>query len=118
MERVLGRHSVRLGGWERSLSGSTATSEMDLAEPHRPTYAELVQELSFTHEQLQDLVEGLNECRQVLREHNLMPPPRTRPSISDRSSGPGTSPPRAHVSPLSDGRDESPSLHTSEQNDS
>ncbi|PON98880.1 hypothetical protein TorRG33x02_051170, partial [Trema orientale] len=50
MERVLGRHSVRLGGWGRSPSGSTATSDMDSGEPHRPTYDELAERLTSTQQ--------------------------------------------------------------------
>ena len=95
MERILGCQSVRLSGWGRSISGSTATS--DSSEPCGPTYKKLVERLSTTQQQLYEVLEGLDECRQVLRQHNLMPPPRPRTSISDQSSGPTTRiPPFAH----------------------
>ena len=88
MERVLGRRSVRLSGWGRSTSGSTATS--DSGRTRRPTYEELAELLNTTQQQLHDVVEGLDECRQVLRQHNLMPPPPPRTSVSDQNSAPAT----------------------------
>ncbi|PON75507.1 hypothetical protein PanWU01x14_041320 [Parasponia andersonii] len=80
MEHILGRHSIYLKGWGQSPSGSTATSDMNSGEPRRPTYDELAKRLTSTQQQLFEVVEGLNECRQVLREHNLMPPPRSEGS--------------------------------------
>ncbi|PON55326.1 hypothetical protein TorRG33x02_299840 [Trema orientale] len=90
MERVLGHHSVRLGGCGRSPSGSTATSDMDSSEPHHPTYDELAECLTSTQQQRFEVMQGLNKCRQVLREHNLMPPPRSNTTVSDQNSGPMT----------------------------
>ncbi|PON68671.1 hypothetical protein TorRG33x02_261510 [Trema orientale] len=114
MEHVLRCHSVCLGGWDRSLSDSTATSETDSSEPHRPTYSQLVQELNCTREQPQNLVVGLDECRQVLRDNYVMPPPRTRLSIPDHSFGHSMCIPAPISHPL-DIRDEPPSLRTFEQ---
>ncbi|PON80736.1 hypothetical protein PanWU01x14_002920 [Parasponia andersonii] len=70
MEHILERHSVYLGG-----------------DPRRPTYDELAECLTSRQQQLFEVVEGLNECRQVLREHNLMPPPRCSTTVSDQNSG-------------------------------
>ena len=64
MEHVLGRHSVRLSGWGRSTSHSTTTS--DSGKTQRPTYEELAKRLDTTQQQLHEVVEGLDECRQVL----------------------------------------------------
>ena len=66
MEHVLGRESVRLRGWGRSPSSFTATSETNSGQPRRPTYAQLVEELNSTHEWINNHMEGLDECRQVL----------------------------------------------------
>ena len=104
MERVLGRHSVRLSGWGRSTTSSTATS--DSGRTRRPTYEELAEQLNTTRQQLHEVVEGLDECRQVLRQHNLMPPPRPRTSISDQNSGPATRIPPT-VQPTSEHQDDS-----------
>ncbi|PON49271.1 hypothetical protein PanWU01x14_231460 [Parasponia andersonii] len=90
MEHILGRHSVYLKGWGQSPSGSTATSDMNSGEPRHPTYDELDKRLTSTQQQLFEVVEGLNECRQVLREHNLMPPQRCKTTVSDQNSGPAT----------------------------
>ena len=88
MECVIGCHSVRLSGWGRSTTSSTATS--DSSRTRRPTYEELAEQLNTTRQQLYEVVEGLDECRQVLWQHNLMPPPQPRTSISDQNSGPTT----------------------------
>ncbi|PON70783.1 hypothetical protein PanWU01x14_078090 [Parasponia andersonii] len=50
MERILGRHSVYLGGWGRSPSSSTTTSDMNSGQPRRPTYDELAKRLTSTQQ--------------------------------------------------------------------
>ncbi|PON76990.1 hypothetical protein PanWU01x14_029990 [Parasponia andersonii] len=52
MECTLGCHSVYFGGWDRSPSRSTATSDMNSGESRRPTYDELAKHLTSTQQQL------------------------------------------------------------------
>ena len=48
MERVFGRHSVLLSGWERSTSGLTTT--FDSSRTRRLTYEELAEQYNTTQQ--------------------------------------------------------------------
>ena len=93
LERVLGQQSVRLFGWARSLSTSTATLSSE--ESSRPTYDELVEDLNKYKSRFEELEGDVDMMRQVLISKNLMPP-SLRPHISDHSSGPSS---RFHPDP-------------------
>ena len=67
---------------------STATS--DSGRTGRLTYEELAEQLNTTQQQLHEVVEGLDERQQVLRQHNFVPTSLPHMSISDQSSGPTT----------------------------
>ena len=53
-------------------------------------WLQMVQEVTLVAIDRISIVEGLDECRQVLRQHNLMPPPPPHTSVSDQNSAPAT----------------------------
>lgn len=75
METVLGRRSVYLRGWGRSVSGTINNSDNGTTEPNQPSYQEIVQQLNEANNRLHEVFD-------ILRHNNLMPPPS-----ADQTSG-------------------------------
>ncbi|XP_062075107.1 uncharacterized protein LOC133779129 [Humulus lupulus] len=80
MERVLGRDSVYLRGWGRSLSVTTSTSHRENIVGNQPTYEELVERLNDTTSRLNATNEQLSVVVDILHHNNLMAPPPPPPT--------------------------------------
>lgn len=79
MERVLGRRSVYLRGWGRSVRSATRNSNQEhVADPNIPSYQEILQQLNEANNRVREVYD-------ILRYNNLMPPPST-PSTNEASA--------------------------------
>ncbi|XP_074330258.1 uncharacterized protein LOC141667607 [Apium graveolens] len=76
MEAVLGRDSVHLRGWGRSAGKTNKRACGTNIESNKPSYQELVQQLNEANNSLDEVVN-------VLRQNNLMAPPKTSPINDD-----------------------------------
>ncbi|KAL8090873.1 hypothetical protein AgCh_040083 [Apium graveolens] len=76
MEAVLGRDFVHLRGWGRSGGKTNKRACGTTIESNQPSYQELVQQLNEANNRLDEVIN-------VLRQNNLMAPPKTSPINDD-----------------------------------
>lgn len=85
MERVLGRYSVQLRGWGRSVSNAIGNQDHNTSvEPNFPSYQEILEQLNEANKRVREVVD-------ILRHNNLMPPPSTPLTHEDSSANLGAS---------------------------